>query len=484
MLEGFPRKNYIHLFTNPYEIQSNNITTKCGGNPMQRFFPGHSLLLVLLVLLSPLSLSAQESADDSGVKHVEIERYNFSSIDKDAQMWSGMYIASNNKVYVGLCTHGDAATVYEFDIGTRKMRQLANLTVILKERGYGIWTNGKIHVRMQELDGYVYFGSFCEDNGPPAIDASSYRGPWWFKIEMSTGIVTPISRINTFWGLIGQIMDQERRIIYGLAENGHLYRYFIDRDYTEDMGRVDNWDICRTLLMDDLGNVYGSYSPGKIWKFDVAQDRIFELNHLELPIINVTRSMANPMLDRKTQWRSIQWDPVDKVAYGIVGGSNMLFRYDVHAGRGGVIEPLALMCAPRYREGDPYEIPHATLAMTLSEQERKVYFMPVVSGDFDYGVLELNTVKKVKSKNKRRLPSLSWMVSYDIESGIREDVGLLRTADGHYAFGQGAACTDSEGRIWFVGAFEEPDEKFVVGTMRGIPYSMGLGCYDPEKNRN
>jgi len=92
------------------------------------------------------------------------------------------------------------------------MRQLANLTILLNERGKGIWSNGKIHVRMQELDGFVYFGSFCEDNGPPAIDASSYGGPYWFRINMKAGQVEPLSKINSFWGLLGQAMDKQKRL--------------------------------------------------------------------------------------------------------------------------------------------------------------------------------------------------------------------------------------------------------------------------------
>jgi hypothetical protein len=189
----------------------------------------------LFALMALLIIYSQGNAQDLSINSVQVDRYHFSSYDKDAQIWSAMYIASNNKIYIGLCTHGDAATVYEFDIGTSEMKQLANLTKLLGERGKGIWTNGKIHVKMQELDGYVYFGSFCEDNGPPAIDASSYLGPFWFKVNMSTGEVTALSKINSMWGLIGQEMDKERRIIYGLTEEGHLVRYFIDEDYTEDI---------------------------------------------------------------------------------------------------------------------------------------------------------------------------------------------------------------------------------------------------------
>ena len=344
-------------------------------------------------------------------------------------MWSAMYIASNNKIYIGLCTHADAANVYEFDINTNSMKHLANLTILLDERGKGIWTNGKIHVRMQELDGYVYFGSFCEDNGPPAIDANSYNGPRWFRIKMENGKVEPLSKINSFWGLTGQTMDTKRRIIYGLDELGHFCRYFIDEDYTEDLGRVDNWDICRTIFIDDSGNVYGSYAPGRIWKYDVEKERIFDLEFLRLPVTLESRTMANPMLDRRAQWRYIEWDPVDKVAYGIIGGNNLLFRFDVNKGAEGEITSLAPMCAPSYLDGPYFDIPHATLAMTINQKERKIYYLPVTRGDFDYGLVNLdvgNTNKKTNGTVKK-IRSNAYMVTYDLKSGKTDYLGNIKT---------------------------------------------------------
>jgi hypothetical protein len=333
---------------------------------------------------------------------------------------------------------------------------------------------------MQELDGYVYFGSFCEDNGPPAIDARSYIGPYWFKINMQTGEVIPLSKINSFWGLIGQEMDRERRILYGLTEEGHLVRYFIDEDYTEDLGRVDNWDICRTLLIDEQGNVYGSYAPARVWKYDPVAERIYNLEFLRLPVSLDSRTMANPMLDRRAQWRYIEWDPVDKVAYGVIGGNNMLFRFDVDKGKEGEITALTRFCAPMYRKGNPFDIPHATLAMTINQVNRKIYYMPVISGDFDYGAVKLDLAQDKKNSSPGRMPPLSFLVAYDLASGRLDDIGLLKTDDGRYAYGMGAADTDSEGRIWFVGAFEEPEEEYVVRKIGGnFPYSLGLGCYDP-----
>ena len=77
------------------------------------------------------------------------------------------------------------------------------------------------------------------------------------------------------------------------------------------------------------------------------------------------------------------------------------------------------------------------------------------------------------------------MVSYDLKTNQRRDIGILRTEDGRYVYGLGAAETDSDGKIWFVGAFDEPDEDYVIRKMRAkYPYSLGLGCYDPFQNKS
>lgn len=408
--------------------------------------------------------------------------FGFPGPDRPAQMWSALYAASNGRLYIGLCTHGDAATLYEFDPATERMRLLANLTEFTRERGRGVWTTGKIHVQMQELDGWVYFGALCEDNGPPAIDFNSYGGVHWYRVEMATGRVEQLGLITRYWGLLGQAMDKARRLLYGLGEDGRLYRYHIDTDWTEELGRVDDWDICRTIFSDDQGNVYGSWSGGSIWKLEAATGRIVDFETTQLPVLRQSRTMANPMLDRRAQWRIVEWDPVDKAAYGIVGGTNRLFRFDVHDGPEGSIRMLADMCAPPFRGGDPFAVPPATLAMALSQKERKLYYLPVIEGDFDYGAVKLDLTTPEGGKKPGKLPPLSCLVTYDLRTGTRADLGLLRTADGRYAYGQGGAKVDAAGRLWFVGAFSESDPRREARPgAGGSPYSMGLGCYVPGK---
>lgn len=423
-------------------------------------------------------------AGGAGAKYpvVPITFHGFPGPDRPAQMWSGMYVGSNGRVYIGLCTHGDAATFYEFNPDTRQMRLLANLSVLARERGRGVWTTGKIHVQMQELDGWIYFGALCEDNGPPAIDFHSFGGVHWYRAEMATGKVEQLGPITRYWGLLGQAMDKERRLIYGLAEDGRLYRYHIQDDWTEDLGRVDDWDICRTIFADDAGNVYGSYSGGHLWKLDAATGRIRDFEHLRLPVVITSRTMANPMIDRRGQWRIIEWDPVERVAYGIVGGTNQLFRFDVNDGPQGSFLMLGEMCAPPFRGADPFKVPNATLAMAISQRERKIYYLPVLEGDFDYGAVKLD-LKLPDGIAPGVLPPLSFLVTYDLKTRERRDVGLLRTADGRHAYGMGGAQVDQKGRVWFVGAFEEPDPKKAARPGVGkFPYVMGLGCYEPTKS--
>ena len=59
-------------------------------------------------------------------------------------------------------------------------------------------------------------------------------------------------------------------------------------------------------------------------------------------------------------------------------------------------------------------------------------------------------------------------------------MGFIKTEDGRYAYGMDGAQADKDGKIWFAGAFEEPDPKKAAGEIvGGYPYSIALGCYDP-----
>ena len=195
-----------------------------------------------------------------------------------------------------------------------------------------------------------------------------------------------LGRISRHFGLLGMVMDPKYMRLYGLAEDGHLYMHDIAAKYTRDLGKVDDWDICRTIFADDEGNVYGSYPVARIWKYDPRKDEVIDLPNIRLECDNSVppRTMSKPMIDRKVIWRVIEWDPVEKVAYGIIGGNSMLFRYDVHAGPEGKIDYIVPLTAPQYWNGaNARQIPFATLTLTIAN-DRRIYFAPTASGSFDY----------------------------------------------------------------------------------------------------
>lgn len=417
---------------------------------------------------------------------VDIQPFTGGS-EREDSMWSALYAAQSGKIYIGLCTHAEAAHFFEYEPETAKMNHIADLTVFKGERGKGIWTSGKIHVRMSEdPEGRIYFGDFCEDTGPECIDPSSYLGPHWFRYDPRNGKLEKLGQINRRWGLLGCVLVPQHERLYGLAEDGHLYYLDLKTRVTTDLGRVDDWDICRTIFADDRGNVYGSFPIGRIWKYDPKHNRIFDLRGTRLPLDPraTPRTMSNPMLDRKVYWRVIEWEAKERVAYGIVTGDSRLFRFDPYDGPEGSIEPLELMCADRYLKADPSLIPVATLALTITPG-RKLYYAPVISVAFDYSGTSWDVADERKFTahlTGKDVPPESVLIEYDLDKRVRRELGLMRGRDGRRVFGLGGACTgQKDGRLYFVGAVEERDPKRVANKIDGKwPFSIGLVSYMPE----
>lgn len=421
-----------------------------------------------------------------------LNHYRFVGNHREESMWSALYGAQSGKIYIGLCTHAEAAHFYEFDPETETMRHIVDLTELHNERGEGINTNGKIHVRMgEDKEGNIYFGGLNEDTGPESIDPSSYKGAFWYRYNPVLDKVEVLGRISRYYGLLGMIMDPYYMRLYGLAEDGHLYMHDIKEEYTRDLGKVDDWDICRTIFADDKGNVYGSYPVAQIWKYDPVKDEVIDFPNIRLQydIRVLPRTMSKPMIDRKVIWRVIEWDPLEKVAYGIMGADCMLFRYDVHTGEEGKIDYIIPLTAPQYwQETNPRLVPFATLALAIAVKERVIYYAPTGSSSFDYigNSWDVHDEEEFQAKmSGGYFPPVSYLISYDLKTKERKSHGVMVTKEGNLAYGLGGACYGAkDGRIYFVGAIEETNKEYVVGEVgRRWPFSMGLVSFDPKENK-
>lgn len=446
-----------------------------------------SIVVFSIAALLSLPCRAQKIEFEKEQKAV-VSHYRFVGNHREESMWSALYGAKSGKIYIGLCTHAEAAHFYEFDPETETMRHIVDLTELHGERGEGINTNGKIHVRMgEDKDGNIYFGSLNEDTGPECIDPSSYLGAFWYRYNPKEDKVEVLGRISRHYGLLGMVMDPLYMRLYGLAEDGHLYMHDIEGSFTRDLGKVDDWDICRTIFADDEGNVYGSFPVAQIWKYDVKRDEVIDFPTIRLEYDNrvLPRTMSKPMIDRKVIWRVIEWDENEKVAYGIIGGNSMLFRYDVHDGPEGKIDYLTPLTAPQYwDETNVRQIPFATLTLTIAGD--KIYFAPTASGSFDYigNSWDVKDEENFQAKLAGDFyPPVSYLICYDKNTGLRESKGLMVTKEGKLCFGLGGACTGKkDGRIYFVGAIQEDDLEKEVGKVgRRWPFSMGLVAYDPSE---
>lgn len=430
-----------------------------------------SFLLLVLCFLST-SIFAQNS--------IQLKSYEYPGNKKDDSMWSGMYTAKSGKIYIGLCTHADASNFYEFDPANETMEHIADLTIFKQERGNAIRSSGKIHVSfVEDNEGNIYFGDFCEDTGPESIDPLSYRGPHWFKFNPTTRELTNLGQISKHSGLLGMAIDKERGLLYGLAENGHLYAYDLNTKNTLDKGRVDDWDICRTIVSDDKGNVYGSFPVSRIWKYDPKTDRTIDLQTVRVPNDPRVspRTMSNPKIDRKTLWRILEWKPDERVFYGITNSDSRLFKYDPYDGKEGKMEALQYMCAEKYVNGDPKKIPIATLAFAIAND--KIFYAPVASVGFDYSAesWDVRDEREFTSKiTERKQPPLSVLIEYDIATNSRKELGLMMTEDNRKIFGLGAAVySPIDNKIYFAGAVEEHNPDKVAGEIEETwNYSMAL----------
>jgi hypothetical protein len=429
----------------------------------------------LLFYLLPLLAASLPAAEN----YAYLDSREFPGNRKEAQMFSALYAARDGCLYIGLCTHAGSSQFYRYDPRADRMRHIADIAEFLGQTGKGIRTAGKIHTRfVEDNQGRIYFGTMCEDSGPPNIDPYSWEGPNWLRYDPKADKLEDLGRINRLWGIYGLAIDTKRNYLFGTAWDGHLYRLDINTGMTRDLGRIDNWDDVRHIAADDQGNVYGCYPKARIWKYDAATERVYDLS-VQIPYdpLVYPRRLSNPMLDRKAIWRAVEWDPVDRAIYGIDGGSSILFRYDPKDGPEGKVTELAKLSAERFHGSNRKDIPYSTLAFTLG-RDRKIYYAPA-GIDFDYEA-RLEAARLAQARGGVKSPAYSELIVYDLKLRRRENLGMLKTRDGRHVFGCGGAAAGADGAIYFGAAVEVSDPQKAAGKVAGDhPFAMQLLIYRP-----
>ena len=426
------------------------------------------MLRGFLVFVDAMTAAIALAAPAGRIARVECIEYP----GKDPGVWNALHAAQDGRVYTGLCTHSGSAHFYRYDPATNKNENLYDIAEFLGERRKGIRTSGKIHTPIvPDGKGSIYFGTINAAAGPHNVDYTTWQGGHWLRYDLKSGTLFDLGLVAKGVGLYTLDIDPKRQLLFGLGFTGYFYRHDIRSGKTTNLGRVSNWDICRNTVTDDLGNVYGCFPIGKIWKYDAKTGKINDLS-VRIPYDPTIYpvQVERPMIDRTGDWRTVVWDSAERVIYGVTTGSgSILFRYDPFDGPEGKVTELGKLCAPRYMETNQKGIPFSTLALTLDSKGQKIYF-----------VASARTFNSGRYFETLNAPGNFHLIRFDLKTNEREDLGILQSVDGRRVFGCEAATISRDGTLYFAGLAEVNDADKATKTLDGIPSAMHLIKYRPR----
>ncbi|MGB8479674.1 MAG: hypothetical protein WCE63_12680 [Acidobacteriaceae bacterium] len=271
-------------------------------------------------------------AHSGAAQTVTIEYRLFPGLAKMTGNWSALRTASDGKVYVGLACNGCSGHFVFYDSKRDRMVDVGDLNRLTGENGLHVGPQSKIHVKFGEgKDGRIYFATHAEEWFSYARFATQegYPGSHYIAYDPKTGQVQDFGIGPRFEGMNTGAYDPKFNRIYGLTHpRGHFVYYDVATAAKVDKGRIDNFDsICRTIGIDDQGNVYGSFGHGQIFKYDPRTDNITELS-ARLPIRQKGISLGRDYNKAETAWRVVVWDQQTKRFYGVEESASTLFSLD------------------------------------------------------------------------------------------------------------------------------------------------------------
>jgi hypothetical protein len=230
---------------------------------------------------------------------------------------------------------------------------------------------------------------------------------------------------------------------------------------------VNNWDsICRTLGIDDEGNVYGNFGAGQIYKYSPVTDTLTELPEF-VPVRPKGVSLGRDYDKSETAWRVLVWDEQSRQFYGVDESESALFSFNPAAPPEQAVKRLGQMAIPEL--ADKRYVPYATLSLTLG-RDRKLYYA-AAQKEFDYG-------------GSGEAGRASHLITYDLRTGKLEDLGEMRLPDGRPVLGTNSASTGPDGTIYFVGAMGVKgiagESGQSAGKIGDVTYRLALFIYHPK----
>jgi len=432
-----------------------------------------TVLKFSVLLLLCISFANARAAD----KKVILKSRSFPKNLKEDGFWAAIHAAKNGKVYIGLNTEGGgAAQFYIYNPQTDKICHRADMSEFLGEKGKGICTHAKIHTKFcEDNQGRIYFATGNMGAGPREVDPRTWRGGHWCCYDPSTDTLEDLGLVLPHYGVYGLTIDPVRMRLYGTASNGHFVIFDIKTRTTIDKERMfyNARSVARTIVADNNGNVYGTYLPDRIFKYDVKSDKLLDMA-IQIPSDIDMFPRSNYSIYKRYMRAGI-WDDVNKKIYGVEGGTSYLFEYDPNIGEEGMVKKLVQLIPNN--ETDLLRRAHyATLSFALGK-DRKIYYMPI--GAFAYN-------DENKGINFYLWAGQAHLITYDLQTGQKQDLGRVLIEDGIRVIDflnkapSGGATTAPDGTIYFCGFVEERDPQKIGFTFGNLNARFRLLIYHPQ----
>lgn len=428
-------------------------------------FPFLKTFAVLFLLL-PIGMQALKAEQ----KIVRMESRTFP----DPIVWDSNYTAllaaSDGRVYVGLNHHGAGASVAVYDPKTDTMKLLGDMNRIIGQENLPVEPQAKVHSQICEgSDGKIYFGTHLSAfyGFAKFTSGEAYPGGHWMVYDPDTDTVTDLGIALKGNGMLTMTIDPQRERLYAITyPQAHFLIYDIKTQLTTDMGQVQNWDaISRTLAVDDLGRIYGCWGRGKIWRYDPEENVIKNLQ-IQLPQRELGIPTHRAYWETEQTFTAVAHSPDHKLIYFLETGSSYLVTYDPHKGPEGEMRLLDQICADRYK--GQRDVPYAMISFCRGQDNVIYYACNSATADEEgspYWGAGMSAA----------------LVTYDLNSGVREDKGLIRVEENLVVVHPNAASASVDGTIYFIAHVLEPQ-----GTGReisGTPADIVLEK-EPEHKKN
>lgn len=383
----------------------------------------------------------------------------------DPLVWDSNYtacfVASDGRLYVGLNQHGKGGTVAVYDPATDSMTTLGDMNRLVGQTNVWVEPQAKVHAQIGEgADGKIYFGTHLSAffNFAKFSSGEAYPGGHWMVYDPDTERVRDLGIGRKGNGFLTMTIDPKRGRLYGVTyPQAHFLYYDIESGKTTDLGRVQNWDaIGRTLALDDRGRVYGPWGQGRLWRYDPETDEIENLL-VQLPQREVGVPVFRAYFETEQTFTAVAHSPDHKLIYFLETGSSYLVEYDPHQGPEGEMRLLTQLSAEQYL--DRREVPYAMLSFTRGA-DNVIYYAT-------------NSAIADEEGNPYWGGGMSaGLVTYDLNTGVREDRGLIRTEDDLVLVHPNSAAAAPDGTIYFVGHVLEPEGR--GRELSGLPADLVL----------